>query len=122
MDDKKLLSFIAAVEESSFEKAAERCNISQTAISRQIASLEHELEVKLFDRTNYRAKLTEPGRHFYEKMKIIQSEYEMAVTQIKRESESLLTIGISGPMDMKLLPRLIRIRYYYLCGRTKTTS
>lgn len=107
MDEKKLMYFIAAVEESSFEKAAERCSVSQTAISRQLASLEKELEVPLFDRSSYRAKLTEPGRHFYEEIKRIQNSYKKAVSQIKRESGNLLTIGISGPMDMKLLPRFI---------------
>lgn len=107
MDNRKLVYFLAAVEESSFEKAAERCNVSQTAVSRQIASLENELDVKLFNRKNYRAKLTEPGRRFYEKIKKINDNYEKAVSQLKREAGNLLTIGISGPMDMKLLPQLM---------------
>lgn len=107
MDERKLEYFIASVEESSFEKAAERCNVSQTAISRQLASMEQELGVSLFDRKNYRARLTEAGRHFYENVKKVQADYDRAVSQLKRESGKLLTIGISGPMDMKFLPSLL---------------
>jgi DNA-binding transcriptional LysR family regulator len=107
MDERKLEYFVASVEESSFEKAAERCNVSQTAISRQLAAMEQELGVSLFDRKNYRARLTEAGRHFYENVKKVQNDYDRAVSQLKRESGKLLTIGISGPMDMKFLPSLL---------------
>lgn len=107
MDERKLEYFIASVEESSFEKAAERCHVSQTAISRQLAAMEMELGVSLFDRKNYRARLTEAGRHFYENIKKVHTEYEKAVLQLKRESGRLLTVGISGPMDMKFIPSLL---------------
>jgi LysR family transcriptional activator of glutamate synthase operon len=107
MDERKMEYFIASVEESSFEKAAERCNVSQTAISRQLAAMERELGVSLFDRKNYRAKLTKAGLHFYENVKKVQNDYERAVSQLKRESGKLLTIGITGPMDMKFLPSLL---------------
>lgn len=39
--------FAAVVETNSFTEAAERCYISQSAMSQQIRSLEHELGVKL---------------------------------------------------------------------------
>ena len=107
MDDRKLLSFIASAEEKSFEKAAERCNTTQTSISRHVAALENEIGVKLFDRNSYRAKLTDPGRRFYEKVKKLYEDYERAVEELRRESEKKITIGISGPIDMKLLPRFI---------------
>lgn len=107
MDERKLEYFIASVEESSFEKAAERCHVSQTAISRQLAAMEMELGVSLFDRKNYRARLTQAGRNFYENIKNISIEYERAVSQLKRESGRLLTVGISGPMDMKIIPSLL---------------
>lgn len=47
MDERKLEYFIASIEESSFEKAAKRCHVSQTAISRQLAAMEMELGVSL---------------------------------------------------------------------------
>lgn len=46
--------FCTIVEEGSFTEAAEKCFISQSAISQQIQSLEKELGVKLIKRENRR--------------------------------------------------------------------
>lgn len=58
MDFRQLRYFLAVGEESSFSRAAERCFISQSAISHQIAKLEHELGTSLFDRSTRSVKLT----------------------------------------------------------------
>ena len=42
---------VAIAEEQSFTRAAERCFVVQSALSRQIKSLESELGVRLFART-----------------------------------------------------------------------
>ena len=42
--------FIAVVDQHSFTKAAEECNISQSAISQQIKELENTLGVELLKR------------------------------------------------------------------------
>lgn len=61
MDFRQLRYFLAVGEESSFSRAAERCFISQSAISHQIAKLEHELGTTLFDRSTRSVKLTPAG-------------------------------------------------------------
>ncbi len=61
MDFRQLRYFLAVGEESSFSRAAERCFISQSAISHQIAKLEHELGTSLFDRSTRSVKLTAAG-------------------------------------------------------------
>ncbi|MET7767763.1 LysR family transcriptional regulator [Nocardia sp. NPDC005366] len=51
MELRQLAYFIAVCEELSFSKAATRCFISQSAISHQIARLERDLGVPLFERS-----------------------------------------------------------------------
>ncbi|ONM49262.1 LysR family transcriptional regulator [Nocardia donostiensis] len=51
MELRQLTYFVAVCEELSFSRAASRCFISQSAISHQIARLEHDLGVQLFERT-----------------------------------------------------------------------
>ena len=46
--------FVTVVECNSFTEAAERCFISQSAISQQIQSLEKELGIELIHRQNRR--------------------------------------------------------------------
>ena len=50
MDWDKLKIFHAVTQAGSFTKAADVLNLSQSAISRQIQSLEHELKCTLFER------------------------------------------------------------------------
>ena len=58
---RQLTYFVAVCEELSFSRAAQRCFISQSAISHQVARLERELEVALFDRTTRAVTPTEAG-------------------------------------------------------------
>ncbi|UYP18785.1 LysR family transcriptional regulator [Rhodococcus sp. Z13] len=61
MDFRQLRYFFAVGEEGSFSRAAQRCFISQSAISHQIAKLEQEVGTSLFDRTTRSVKLTPAG-------------------------------------------------------------
>ena len=63
--------FQAVIETGNFYQAAEKCNVSQSAISQQIKKLEQELGVKLLDRHNRTFSLTPAGEHFYRKSLII---------------------------------------------------
>ena len=62
MDWDKLKSFHAAAETGSLTAAGERLKISQSAVSRQIAALEEQLESSLFQRHARGLILTEAGR------------------------------------------------------------
>ncbi|MFQ5533955.1 MAG: LysR family transcriptional regulator [Sphingomonadales bacterium] len=61
MDWDKLRVFYSAAETRSFTRAGERLNLSQSAISRQIAALEHSLKTTLFHRHARGIVLTEQG-------------------------------------------------------------
>ena len=74
----------AVVECGSFYAAAEKCYVSQSAISQQIKKLEDELGVQLLDRHNRTFSLTSAGEHFYRKSLIIRSDLEQLIRETKR--------------------------------------
>jgi DNA-binding transcriptional LysR family regulator len=61
LDWDKLRIFHAAAEAGSFTHAAEKLHLSQSAISRQVSSLEHDVGVALFNRHARGLILTEQG-------------------------------------------------------------
>ncbi|GIL03000.1 MAG: LysR family transcriptional regulator [Alphaproteobacteria bacterium] len=65
MDWDKLRIFHAVAEAGSFTHAANTLNLSQSAISRQISSLEHDLGVPLFHRHARGLVMTEQGETLY---------------------------------------------------------
>ena len=77
--------FAAVVDCSSFTEAAERCYISQSAISQQIQALEKELGVELLHRENRRFSLTPAGEYFYTHSKGVLEEIE----DLRRETAAL---------------------------------
>ena len=62
MEMHQIRYFLAVAEELNFTKAAERCNVSQPALSRAIQSLEQEFGGPLFRRERSHTHLSELGR------------------------------------------------------------
>ena len=69
MNTQQLESFIQVAENLNFARAAEALNITQSAISRQIHSLEDELGTKLLHRSTRMVTLTHEGISFLETAK-----------------------------------------------------
>ncbi len=63
----QLVAFTTVAAEGTFTGASSTLHKSQPAVSKLIRNLEGELGVDLFDRTRYRATLTDAGRLFYER-------------------------------------------------------
>jgi DNA-binding transcriptional LysR family regulator len=59
--------FTKVVEQGSFARAAERMDMSTSAVSRYVAELETHLDTRLLNRTTRRISLTESGQAFYER-------------------------------------------------------
>ena len=61
MEIRVLRYFLTVVREESITKAADVLHITQPTLSRQIAQMEEELGIKLFDRSARRITLTNEG-------------------------------------------------------------
>jgi len=116
MDWDKLKIFHAVAEASSFTKAATILNLSQSAISRQIQSLEHELKIKLFERHARGLVLTDNGKYLFQtaheviaKLKDVEATFsdekdklkgKLTVTTVVSFGTTWLTPRIKEFMDL----------------------
>jgi len=70
--------FVKAVELGSFSMAADMLDMSPQLVGKNVLALEQRLGVRLLNRTTRRHSLTEIGKIFYERAKIILAEVEAA--------------------------------------------
>ena len=95
MDWDKLKIFHAVAEAGSFTNATTVLNISQSAISRQIQSLEQDLKVQLFERHARGLTLTDNGEYVYKTAHEVISklkEVETSLGDQKNKPSGKLTI------------------------------
>ena len=85
MEIRSLKTFIQVAERSSFTKAAEALNYTQSTVSSQIKQLETELNTQLFERINHTVKLTDAGKALLSRAHQIIN----LVDEVKVESVSL---------------------------------
>lgn len=71
-------AFARAVELGSFSSAAEALKTSPQLVGKYVRELEQQLGVRLLNRTTRRQSLTDFGRLYYERVKIILSEVEIS--------------------------------------------
>lgn len=88
MDTVQLKYFIAVAESGSFSEAAEIMFSAQSTVSKQIAALEKELNVQLFDRSKRRISLTEHGKCFLNHAHILLDNF----SDMLRELESITSV------------------------------
>ena len=87
VDWDKLRIFLAVVDAGSFTRAGKAINLSQSAVSRQIAALEECLKVSLFHRHARGLVLTEQGEEFQRTVKDMSSTLAMATARINESRE-----------------------------------
>ena len=110
MEIKDMRAFYAIVEEGNISHAAQRLDIAQPALSRQMKRLETSLGVQLFERGSRRIRLTDAGRVGYSRVEHILGMVDGTVREITEigsgiaGSIQLGTITTSGAL---LLPELI---------------
>ena len=71
-----LRSFIAVAAKQSFSEAAANLFLSQSAVSKQIRSIEELICVSLFDRNAHSVKLTQAGEKFFSYAAKIVEQYD----------------------------------------------
>ncbi len=112
MDWGKLKSFHAAAEAGSLTAAGERLGISQSAVSRQIAALEEDLGVSLFQRHARGLVLTDSGHTLHRSTADMASAALSAATSLKDQQETPQgELIVSAPVAFGstwLVPRLER--------------
>ncbi len=88
MDWDKLRIFHAVAEASSFTHAGNKLNLSQSAISRQISTLEQNLGVSLFNRHARGLVLTEQGETLYETAHDVLLKLDAVQAKLKDSTKS----------------------------------
>jgi DNA-binding transcriptional LysR family regulator len=95
MDWDKLRVFHAVAEAGSFTHAGEKLNLSQSAISRQISSLEESLNVSLFHRHARGLILTEQGEMLFGTVKDVFTRLTMTEALLRESKDRL-----QGPLKV----------------------
>ena len=107
----QLRCFVAVAEELHFGRAAERLNMTQPPLSRQIRLLEHQVGTPLFERTNRVVRLTAAGKAFFpEAGRILRLTEEAAVTarRVAQGDRGSIAIGFTATFGYGVLPDLVR--------------
>ncbi|MBX4138495.1 LysR family transcriptional regulator [Pseudomonas sp. S5F11] len=100
---RQLRYFVEIADSGSFSAAAERLFVAQSALSRQIKALEHQLQTPLFERTARQPKLTAAGEAFYPRARNLLSELHKAsevATQIGSGQVGTLRLSHSSTVPM----------------------
>jgi DNA-binding transcriptional LysR family regulator len=111
MDNIALQTFLTLVETGSFTDAAEKLYLSQSAVSKRIASLENELDCRLLDRIGKQVLLTDAGKVLAARARTLLMEMEDTRRQIQNLSDSVqgsVSIGTSHHIGLHRLPEVLQ--------------
>jgi len=119
----KLRLFLVVLEEGSLRRAADRLRISQSAITRQMQSLELDLGGRVLERTSAGVRPTNGGHALAERAKTLLSDYDSTMAGVRRlvrgESERLRIGYIASAVQEYLGPALAVLQRAYPRLRVK---
>ena len=110
MEMQQVRYFVALADVLNFTRAAERCNVSQPALTRAIQQLEHELGGPLFHRERGNTHLSELGRMMLPYLQTVEEQTKAAREQaraVKKLERATLTIGTMCTIGPQLVSELI---------------
>jgi LysR family transcriptional regulator, glycine cleavage system transcriptional activator len=104
----ELLCFDAAARCGSFTRAAEELALTQSAVSKQISSLEARLSVRLFDRLQKQVVLTDTGRMLKNQVADILAQIDHSIYAITTHcDETVLRVAVLPTLATRwMLPRI----------------
>jgi DNA-binding transcriptional LysR family regulator len=108
-----LQAAIVLAEELNYSRAAARLRIDQSTLSKRIADLESQIDLRLFVRNHQTVELTEAGRHFVEEARNAILHAERAVADAKaamQGADEMLHIGRSVYADPYLVTAIQSIQ------------
>lgn len=103
--------FVAVAEELHFGRAAERLDMAQPPLSRQIKQIETEIGVLLFNRGRNAITLTQAGETLYKRVISLLAQLDDAMLEARRigqGAEGRLRIGFVGSSTYGLLPNIVK--------------
>lgn len=110
-----LESFVKSAETSSFSEAARRMGLTPAAVSRNVAMLERNLGVRLFQRSTRKLVLTEAGERFLQSIGGNLDALQVAIADASSgasEPAGVLKVSLSPTFGvthiLPLLPELLR--------------
>jgi DNA-binding transcriptional LysR family regulator len=107
---KQLEAFLQVARHKNFTKAAVHLMMSQPAVSFQIKSLEEDLQINLFERSEKKVALTEAGRLLYPvAMQMVRQYHKIraSLDDLRNLKTGHLQLGACPAAGEILLPRLI---------------
>lgn len=110
MDFVRFEYLIALDECKSFSRAAEKCFISQPALTKSINKLEESLGVRLFDRSKTPIALTYAGEHYLRGVRNImamKTQLDLEMAEIAGNRKEHLAVGIPESRGQKWLGQIL---------------
>lgn len=119
-----LVFFEAVARHSSFTKAADELNVTQSAVSKQVKNLEESLGFSLFERQHRGVQLTLAGRELLDGTQPLLRSLETTVSRIRqRRHERAVTIVCTQAVGHYwLFPRLVEFHKKYPSISVNVTS
>ena len=112
-----LESFVRSAELGGFSQAARRLGLTPAAVSRNVATLEKNLGIRLFQRSTRKLTLTEAGERFLLEMRDHLEGLQAAIATAATDGEEpagILKVSMSPSFGTQyLLPRLPEFRMRY---------
>lgn len=111
MEIRILRYFLTVVREESITKASEVLHITQPTLSRQLAQMEKDLGVKLFDRGTRKIKLTNEGillRRRAEEILQLVDKTEKELVEQEEQVEGKISMGCGEIAAVQLLSQIIK--------------
>jgi LysR family transcriptional regulator, regulator of abg operon len=103
--------FDAVARHSSLHGAARALGVAQSALSRSIRELEHDLGVELLLRSARGVELTAAGERFLIRARRVQAEIEQGrqeAAQVAGEQVGTVTVGLSSAAQLVAMPAMVR--------------
>ena len=107
---RQLDAFIAAAELSNFTLAAQRLNLTPSAVSNLITELEASLGFSVFERTTRKVALTRDGRDFLPAAILVQRQLRsaaQAAQDVRNRSSDVVNVAAPMSVGAVILPPLI---------------
>lgn len=111
MDIRTYAGFVAAAELENITLAAARLNVTQSALSRQIKTLEAALGVALFQKSGRNVRLTGDGQALFSRVNavlIADRTLRAAAGDLLQSQTGLLKIGFCAQLIERFLPGFLR--------------